>query len=340
MIGLVNGKAVFMAAGATKTYFTAEIYDGSKDPVLVATTTMVIFSENSRSAVLMQFRGEAAIKRFTDVVKSYRGQGDGPKLNGIVFNGHLSTWVLPKDVDAELKYADALKLVEEKSEPTVLDGNITTVIIIDNFDADVVLTQAQRKTTEMLSGNPIVSVRSLSQFCGIVKTDTSIRSDGAKYRFGRSTSSASNTDGAETNSGDFAKQRFSVASVTQHGQSAAKLRVEIHGPKRRIDMFESILKNNHALMVQGTLVVYADIKNFVVHYAVWVSQYQVISIGGIEETNLGSIGEILADGDFAELTEIDDAEFWPELYSTVPKDGTTASSIGSGGSTNSVFAVR
>lgn len=273
MLGVISLQAFNLIKAIRTTYWTTmENADRKFHPV--ATVSFAIYVEGSQTSVLLQFRGEQAIKKLKLHFESH-------SFNAMNISGHLEQFRLPAEGD-DLSYGAMSQGIEDLTH-VAGSGIMTTVIVVDNFDSSIGVNPYSMKEMALLAGNDWYDVGLTPSFAGVVKTNTSILNDGPKYTFGRSSSRSDET-----------KVRYSVSGITQHGSnSMAKLRVEIHG-ENRVNIFENLVKRNNALFLSGSLVVYNS-ETGAQTYAVWVNQFLAFNIGSVE--SVGNVsGYVSVDG--------------------------------------------
>lgn len=296
MLGIIHGQMAFLRPEHRRVWFSAQRHGNSSRPVITATMAMTIFAP-TRQQVLVQFRGNMQIDRLKALLKAIGSTGGSAVIyNGITVEGHLCSWHLPEDVNAKYSYADALNIIEASDVDTVLDGPVTTVIVVDRFDPAVVLDPVLARTRDTAAGLKIANGEMhgtvSNTLAGLAHVDPTVTHDGV-YKFGLGESRRV----ADDPSGENSKIHYSVAATVQHGNDVARLRVEMHG-KNRVDVFKPIVERNQNLMLSGILITYSDTTPYVYHYGLWTGQYQVLSIGQTMDVASGSLGRYLdSDGE-------------------------------------------
>jgi hypothetical protein len=294
MLGIISLQA-FNLMKAVRTSYWTTIENAERKLFPVATVSFAIYVEGSQTSILLQFRGEQAIKKLKLHFESH-------SFNAMNISGHLEQFRLPAEGD-DLSYGAMTQGIEDL---TSVSGNgiMTTVIVVDNFDSSIGVNPYSMKEMALLAGNEWYDVGLTPSFAGVVKVNTSILNDGPKYNFGRSNSRSDET-----------KVRYSVSGITQHGSnSMAKLRVEIHG-ENRVNIFENLVKRNNALFLSGSLVVYNS-ETGAQTYAVWVNQFLAFNMGSVE--SIGNVnGFVTIDGLDTPVTKEDAVtpdESWVSTY--------------------------
>lgn len=263
MLGVISLQAFNLIKAVRTSYWTTmKNSEGKYFPV--ATVSFAIYVEGSQTSVLLQFRGEQAIKKL-------KLHFDSHSFNAMNISGHLEQFRLPAEGD-DLSYGAMSQGIEDLTDVSG-SGIMTTVIVVDNFDSSIGVNPYSMKEMALLAGNDWYDVGLTPSFAGVVKVNPSILNDGPKYNFGRSNSRSDET-----------KVRYSVSGITQHGGNGmAKLRVEIHG-ENRVNIFENLVKRNNALFLSGSLVVYNS-ETGSQTFAVWVNQFLAFNMGSVESVN-------------------------------------------------------
>lgn len=304
MLGVISLQA-FNLIKAVRTSYWTTLENAEKKFFPVATVSFAIYVEGSQTSVLLQFRGEQAIKKL-------KLHFDSHSFNAMNISGHLEQFRLPAEGD-DLSYGAMSQGIEDLTDVSG-SGIMTTVIVVDNFDSSIGVNPYSMKEMALLAGNDWYDVGLTPSFAGVVKVNPSILNDGPKYNFGRSNSRSDET-----------KVRYSVSGITQHGGNGmAKLRVEIHG-ENRVNIFENLVKRNNALFLSGSLVVYNS-ETGSQTFAVWVNQFLAFNMGSVESVN-GVNGIISVGGLDTPVTKDDMAtpdEAWVATYAD---SGTTGSNL-------------
>ena len=263
MLGVISLQAFNLIKTVRTSYWTTmKNSEGKYFPV--ATVSFAIYVEGSQTSVLLQFRGEQAIKKL-------KLHFDSHSFNAMNISGHLEQFRLPAEGD-DLSYGAMSQGIEDLTDVSG-SGIMTTVIVVDNFDSSIGVNPYSMKEMALLAGNDWYDVGLTPSFAGVVKVNPSILNDGPKYNFGRSNSRSDET-----------KVRYSVSGITQHGGNGmAKLRVEIHG-ENRVNIFENLVKRNNALFLSGSLIVYNS-ETGSQTFAVWVNQFLAFNMGSVESVN-------------------------------------------------------
>lgn len=294
MLGVISLQA-FNLIKAVRTSYWTTLENAERKFFPVATVSFAIYVEGSQTSVLLQFRGEQAIKKL-------KLHFDSHSFNAMNISGHLEQFRLPAEGD-DLSYGAMSQGIEDLTDVGG-KGIMTTVIVVDNFDSSIGVNPYSMKEMALLAGNDWYDVGLTPSFAGVVKVNPSILSDGPKYNFGRSNSRSDET-----------KVRYSVSGITQHGGNGmAKLRVEIHG-EARVNIFENLVKRNNALFLSGSLVVYNS-ETGSQTFAVWVNQFLAFNMGSVESVN-GVNGIIGVGGLDTPVTKDDMAtpdEAWVATY--------------------------